>query len=154
MISYRVATVEDIDDLVSLRIAFLQEVEKIGSTEPLDEVKNSIYSYFRDSISEKSYVSWLAIDEGKIVGTSGLSFSIVPPSFGNPTGKEAYIMNMYTIPEYRRKGIAEHLFDRILVEAKDRGTGKIRLHATPMGRSLYLKNDFEERNDEMVLFTA
>ena len=36
----------------------------------------------------------------------GVSFFEVMPTYNNPSGTKAYIMNMYTKPEYRRKGIA------------------------------------------------
>jgi len=154
MISYRTATVDDINDLVSLRIIFLQEVEKNCNPKYDNKVRNSIYAYFMDNLPKKTYISWLALDDDKIVGTSGLSFNVVQPSYGNPSGKEAYIMNMYTIPEYRKKGIAKNLLDKTMEEAKKREVGKIRLHATSMGRPIYLKKGFEERNDEVVLFLS
>ncbi len=33
-------------------------------------------------MADGTYVSWLAFDEGKIVGTSGMSFVEKPPYFG------------------------------------------------------------------------
>ena len=44
-------------------------------------------------------------DGSRFVGTGGVSFFQVMPTYHNPSGKKAYIMNMYTIPEYRRNGI-------------------------------------------------
>jgi GNAT superfamily N-acetyltransferase len=154
MIDYRTAILTDIDDLISLRMVFLKEVESVYNPKYESEVNSSFSKYLQETIPAESYVSWLAVKDGKIVATSGLSFNTVPPSYGNHTGKEAYIMNMYTIPEYRRKGIARNLFVKTLEEAKKRGVGKIRLHATEKGRPLYLKYGFEERGDEMVLFLS
>ena len=154
MIEYRIATTSDIEALISLRMVFLKEVESVYNPKYETKVRNSFFKYLQENIPKESYVSWLALDNGKIIATSGLSFNSVPPSYGNHNGEEAYIMNMYTIPEYRRKGIAKILFDKTLEEATRRGVGKIRLHATEKGRSLYLKYGFEERGDEMILFLS
>ena len=53
--------------------------------------------------------------------------------------KKAYIMNMYTVPEYRRRGIAYQTLDKLVKEAKERGISAISLEATDMGRPLYEK---------------
>ena len=61
------------------------------------------------------------------------------------------IMNMYTRPEYRRRGIAYHMLDLLVRDAADRGIDAISLEATRMGRSLYEKYGFVKMNDEMEL---
>ena len=60
-------------------------------------------------------------------------------------------MNMYTDPEYRRKGIAIPTLDMLIKEAKKRGITAISLEATVMGRPLYEKYRFIKMNDEMEL---
>ena len=60
-------------------------------------------------------------------------------------------MNMYTHPEYRRKGIALHMLDLLVKEARQAGIGFISLEATEMGRPLYEKYGFVKMNDEMAL---
>jgi ribosomal protein S18 acetylase RimI-like enzyme len=73
------------------------------------------------------------------------------PTFHNPTGRKAYIMNMYTKPEYRRNGIAYKTLDLLIEEAKRKGITAISLEATDMGRPLYEKYGFVKMNDEMEL---
>lgn len=151
MVNYRLTTMEDIDNLVLLRIIFLQEAEEVEPSSPIEELKKSLYNYFKEKIPNKLFVSWLAEDEGKIIATSGLSFHVVPPSYENPSGEEAYLMNMYTLPEYRKQGIGGNLLDKTVNEAKKRGTRKIRLHTTDIGKPLYEKKGFVETKSEMVL---
>ena len=64
------------------------------------------------------------------------------PTYHNPSGKKAYIMNMYTAPEYRRQGIAIHTLDLLVKNAKEQGVLQITLEATDMGRLLYEKYGF------------
>lgn len=54
-----------------------------------------------------TFVSWLAVDGDRIVGTSGMSFVEKPPYFGSPNGKIGLLSSMYTANDYRRQGIAK-----------------------------------------------
>ena len=80
-----------------------------------------------------------------------MSFYRVMPTYHNASGQKAYIMNMYTAPEYRRKGIAYHTLDLLVGDAKEQGVSQIALEATDMGRPLYEKYGFVKMEDEMIL---
>ena len=64
---------------------------------------------------------------------------------------KAYIMNMYTNIDYRRKGIATKVLELLIKESKNRGVTDISLEATEMGRLLYEKSGFVKMNNEMNL---
>ncbi len=152
MIEFRKADSGDINTIVGLRIEFLKEAQKNHADIIHDKVLGeSLHDYFCKNMNNGQFIAWLAVDEKKIVGTSGLCFYTTPPSYKNRTGRIAYIMNMYTLPSHRRMGIARHLFARILDEAKEVGVKKICLHATEDGRGLYEKFGFEGTDDEMIL---
>lgn len=68
-----------------------------------------------------------------------------------PSGNKAYIMNMYTNPEYRRQGIAYKTLDMLIRDIKNKGITAISLEETDMGRPLYEKYGFVKMNDEMEL---
>lgn len=146
---YRKATMEDINELVRLRMEFLNEVQD-SDRQNDEQLAKQTFEYLKINMQNDSFISWLALDDNKIVGTSGIYFYTVPPSYKNISGKTAYIMNMYTIPGYRSKGIANQLFNSVVKEARDRGCGKITLNATDMGRPLYLKNGFVDSHGDMV----
>ena len=90
-------------------------------------------------------------DNETFIGAGGVSFYQVMPTYHNSTGKKAYIMNMYTAPEYRRQGIALHTLDLLVKAAKERGVSQIALEATDMGRPLYERYGFVKMEDEMEL---
>lgn len=90
-------------------------------------------------------------DGDAFVGAGGVSFYQVMPTYHNPTGRKAYIMNMYTAPEFRRRGIAFHTLDLLVKETKKQGVSQISLEATEMGRPLYERYGFVKMNDEMEL---
>lgn len=73
------------------------------------------------------------------------------PTVNNRSGNKAYIMNMYTHPDYRRRGVALKALDLLVQEAKRRGVTAISLEATEIGRPLYEKYGFVAMPHEMEL---
>jgi len=151
MIKYRKANINDVAILANIRSIFLMEANDITSEIERNNVEIAIKQYFESALENDSFVAWLAVSENNIIATSGLSFSVVPPSFKCLDGKVAYIMNMYTIPDYRKQGIGTELLKRTIKEAIKRGYKRVTLHATDMGRTLYEKNGFKAINGYMVL---
>lgn len=147
-IEYRKATLDDILELVNARIEFTNEISEITNEDVilLGETNNK---YFTESIANGSYASFIGLSDGRIVGTSGITFYTVPPNKKCPNGKIAYISNMFTRKEYRGMGIASTLFASIVQEAKDLGYEKIILNATEMGRPLYEKFGFTATQGDM-----
>jgi ribosomal protein S18 acetylase RimI-like enzyme len=90
-------------------------------------------------------------DNEVFIGAGGVSFYQVMPTFHNPSGRKAYIMNMYTSPEYRRQGIAVHTLDLLVKDAKKIGVSQIGLEATDMGQPLYEKYGFTKLENEMEI---
>ena len=78
-------------------------------------------------------------EDNKFVGAGGVSYYQVMPTYHNPSGKKAYIMNMYTKPLYRRNGIAIRTLALLVEDAKKRGITSISLEATEMA-DLYMKS--------------
>ena len=74
-----------------------------------------------------------------------------PPDPRNKRGIEAYIMNLYTLPEWRNQGIATKLMEEIFTFVKKKGINLIRLHTTEGARSTYEKVGFIEVDNEMEL---
>ena len=90
-------------------------------------------------------------DNEIVIGAGGVSFYKVMPTYHNPTGKKAYIMNMYTASEYRRQGITFHTLDLLVKDVRKQGVSQITLEATEMGRPLYEKYGVVKMEDEMEL---
>ena len=151
MIVYRRATIEDINKLVELRVEFLFEAEDISKDTSSEKLRCSLYDFFQRNMKSEHFISWIAIHEDKIIATSGLVFYEIPPLFENISGKEAYLMNMYTIPRFRRKGIGTELLKKLIEEVKKREIRKVRLMTTEDGKNLYEKNGFKFNENEMYL---
>ena len=146
---YKKATIEDIDLLTKTRIEVLRAANKLSDDIDMSEVEKQSYEYYKRALLDGSHTAYLVFDEQKIVGTGGVSYFQVMPTYHNPSGLKAYIMNMYTNPEYRRRGIAIETLRLIVEDAKEKGISAISLEATDMGRPLYEKFGFVKLNDEM-----
>ena len=146
---YKKATLEDIDELVRTRVIVLRAANKLPDDEDMSEVEQESYAYYKRALESGEHIAYLVYDNKNFVGAGGVSFYQVMPTYHNPTGKKAYIMNMYTAPEYRRLGIAFHTLDLLVKAAKEQGVSQIALEATDMGRPLYERYGFVKMEGEM-----
>lgn len=151
---YKKAVIEDIDELVRTRIIVLRAANKLSDDVDMSVVEEESYAYYRRALEAGEHIAYLVYANGTFIGAGGVSFYQVMPTYHNPTGKKAYIMNMYTSPQYRRRGIAFHTLDLLVKAAKEQGVSQIALEATDMGRPLYQKYGFVKMEDEMELELA
>lgn len=144
-ITYRKLTENDIDIFIEMRIAQLREE---GAKEDID-LKPMLKDYYQRHMADGTFVSWLALDNDKIIGTSGMSIVEKPPYFGCPSGKIGLLSSMFTDRSYRRQGIAKELLTRVVNEAKKSGCGTVQITASDMGVLLYTNFGFTKNNNFM-----
>ncbi len=148
---YRRADLDDLEVLVESRLETLRAANGLGKDADLGEVREKSVKYYRESLESGMHVAYLVYDAYRLIGTGGISFYQVMPTVHNPGGWNAYVMNMYTNPDYRRKGIAWNLLELLTARAADRGICQVGLEATEAGRPLYEKYGFVPAGDEMIL---
>ena len=119
-----------------------------GSAEEPD-LTPALMDYYLRHLADGTFVSWLALDGDRIIGTSGMSFVEKPPYFSCPSGKIGLLSSMYTHPDYRRKGIAKELLSRVVQEARSYGCGTVQITASDMGVLLYSDFGFVKNGNFM-----
>lgn len=144
-IEYKRLTENELDTFIEMRISQLREE---GATEDID-LRPALKDYYLRHLADGTFVSYLAFDGEKIVGTSGMSFVEKPPYFACPSGKIGLLSSMFTNPAYRRKGIAKELLSRVIKEAKDYGCGTVQITASDMGVKLYTDFGFVHNENFM-----
>ena len=144
-IVYRKLTASDLETFIRMRIDQLREE---GSTEDIDLVP-ALRDYYERHMADGTFVSFLALDGEKIVATSGMSFVERPPYFGCPSGKLGILSSMYTLPAYRRRGIARKLLSLVTGEARAWGCGSVWITASDMGVKLYTAFGFVKNGNFM-----
>lgn len=144
-IEYRKLHEKDLTTFIEMRINQLREE---GATEDID-LKPALMDYYMRHMKDGTFVSWIAIDNDRIIGTSGMSFVEKPPYFGCPSGKMGLLSSMFTNPDYRRMGIAKELLHRVVEEARNYGCGTIQITASDMGVKLYTAYGFVHNGNFM-----
>ena len=72
-----------------------------------------------------------------------------PPHWMDAEPARAYLLNFYTEPAWRGKGLAGELLRAALGEVKRRGIGVATLHASKFGKPIYEKYGFVATNEMM-----
>lgn len=134
---------KDIPEFVEMRKLQLLEEGAVPTT----DLTQSLTDYFLTSLQDGSFVSWIALVDGKMIATSGMSFSRRPPYYGNPSGYVGTLSCMHTLSAYRRKGIATKLLDHVIDEARQRQCGKVTITASAMGKLLYKSYGFKQKDN-------
>lgn len=144
-ITYQKLTKNELEVFVQMRINQLREE---GAKEEID-LAPALRDYYQRHMADGTFVSWLAVDEEKIVGTSGMSFVEKPPYFGCPTGRIGLLSSMFTDKAYRRRGIARELLTRVVDEARRYGCGTVQITGSDMGVLLYTDFGFVKNGNFM-----
>jgi GNAT superfamily N-acetyltransferase len=150
-VTYRRATLADVDVLVEFRLKFL--ADRAGTERAPDEkrITKNLREYFAEAMPRGDFVAWLAEREGEVVATSGLVVWRMPPNNSVVTGRQAYVLNMYTVPEARRQGICTALLEKMIEEARALGLSRVHLHSSREGEGIYRRRGFVEPSDVELL---
>lgn len=110
---------------------------------------------FRDwllaHMANNTYLGFFAV-EGKIVmSAAGMYLMDFPPGPLTFHDKSAYLLNVYTYPDYRKRGLAKQLVQQLIAEAQKRGIRRILLHASDAGRPLYESMGFTISNEMRLM---
>lgn len=144
-VKYKRLTEKELDIFIEMRINQLREE---GAKENID-LKPALKDYYNRHMEDGTFVSWIAMDGDKIIGTSGMSFVEKPPYFGCPSGKMGLLSSMFTNPNYRRMGIAKELLTKVVEEARAYGCGTVQITASDMGVKLYTAYGFTHNGNFM-----
>ena len=140
----RRATHDDIESLIRLRIDYITADKGKMSTEEESAIVKQLRNYFAKHISDNTFIGIIAEIDNDIASTAYLAISEKPANPAFITGITGTLLNVLTYPEYRRKGIATKVINKVIEEAKELGVSHIELSSTSDGRNLYEKIGFKE----------
>lgn len=105
------------------------------------------------ALRDGSYVAWLAVAEnGEVVAGAGAHLYPTFPRI-TPDGTDVVtlplpmVLNVYTEPAWRSRGIARALMQTLMTWATDHGFDRVALHASSDGRALYESLGFAPTNE-------
>ncbi|MCX6220001.1 MAG: GNAT family N-acetyltransferase [Bacteroidia bacterium] len=140
----RRVTDQDIPAMTAARLNYLTEMQGERSQDYLQELQMKLQQFFLQTMKEGSFFALLAEYEGKAVSYGGMILKKIPGDLNQSSYLEGDILNMYTLPEYRRKGISSLILKQLLTEAKTMGVSKVALHCSKDGEPLYRKFGFTD----------
>lgn len=148
---FKIATLSDINTLTDLRIEMLEEDNHL-TEEQKSLIQANTLLFLTEGMTQHSLLSWIALNGSSIVGMGCINFFSFPPNDWCPNGKTAYIGNVYTCPENRKRGIASTIVSHLINEAKTRECQRILLNTTDSGRPLYQEHGFADSPTAMAYY--
>ena len=147
---YRKLCPDDRDLFIRLRLDFINEFHKDVDETEKEKLKTSLQNYFDRHIKNDGFIGIICEYDQKIISVAYLIIDEWPPNRKFINGKIGTLLNVYTYPEYRKKGIATDVIKRIIEEAKKQNVSIIDLLATEDGESVYKKLGFLENEDKSM----
>src|SRR5947209_6555917 len=133
----RPATLADAETIVHHRRAMFSDMGYSDSA-ALHAMSASFLPWLTTRMAAGDYLAWIACaEDGRVAGGLGLWLMDWPPHMVGAGPRRGNILNVYTEPEFRRRGIARSLMDVALAWCREHGTGTVILHASDDGRPLY-----------------
>lgn len=124
----------------------------VFSAPPDDALMEANRRYYERHIADGTHIAFVAEANGGECGCGGICLGDELPSPDNPSGRCAYLMNIYVREAFRKHGVAHAVVRRLISEARSRGCGKIYLESTQEGRGLYLSTGFRDMPDMMKYY--
>ena len=146
-ITLREAGPNDLEAVLRHRRAMFEDMGYKDAA-ALEAMERSCRPFFAQALAEGWYRGWLA-EAGKDVVVAGAGVLILPwPSHPRDAQiRRPMIVNVYTEPAYRRRGLARRLMEAMLEWLRQQGYGTVSLHASDYGRSLYESLGFIATNE-------
>lgn len=137
------ADMNDIEVLTELRAEYIKEDWGEVPTETMAAIAGALPEYFAGHLN-KDVFAFVCRADDTVVGCCLLYVSEMPPNPSFIHGKIGTVLNVYTRPPFRRKGIAHELMLMLLGESERLGLDYVELKATDEGYGLYKKLGFED----------
>jgi GNAT superfamily N-acetyltransferase len=145
----RFATSADAALIASHRQSMFRD-NKLAEDATLLQMSEAFDPWVRERLDDGRYAGLLLEHGDRCIAAAGIYFCDFPPHWRHTEAMRAYVLNVYTDPEFRGQGLAKRLMQDVLQECIKRGVATVVLHASPQGRPIYEAMGFVD-NDEMIL---
>ncbi len=144
-IEFGIATKEDINELIRMRIAYM--IDDFGFVSDIERkgMETQLPDYFNRKLGTE-LIAFVAKDEDRIVSVAYLHIIEMPANSILLNGLYGEVLSVYTEPDYRGKGLCSKLMNNLVEYGKNKGLGRIDLSATDDGYPIYAKIGFKEKD--------
>jgi len=146
-ISLRQATLEDARTIAKHRRLMFRDMGYADEA-ALDAMMAKFLPWLEKKIASRDYLAWLAVtSDDLVVAGAGLWLMDWPPHMIGSSSRRGNILNVYTDPQFRRRGLAKRLMQTALDWCKTNQIDFVILHASKEGRRLYESLGFLDSNE-------
>lgn len=135
---------EEVELVTTYRMDYLAEMQGKRNEEFQQKLKFELLQYFSEALAKDRLFAFMAEQDGVALSFGAMVLKKIPGDFNQISYLEGDILNMYTVPFARRKGISGMILQELLNEAHNRGISKVSLHTSKEGEKLYRKLGFTE----------
>ncbi len=121
---------EDIPAMTAHRLDYLTEMQGERDAAYMQILEKELTDYFQEHMAAGNFLALVAESEGTILGYGAMVLRRIPGDLNKASYLEGDILNMYTLPEYRRKGVGSLILEGLLNLAREQGLSKVALHTS------------------------
>ncbi len=143
----RMATPDDAAVIARHRAAMFRDMGEVNDGEAA-RLEAAAFVHLRQMLADRRYVGWLAECGGEVVAGGGAIISQTLPRPRIPDGgAAALVLNVYTEPGHRHRGLARRVMEAVLDWCGRNHIAVVSLHASAEGRPLYERLGFAPTNE-------
>jgi GNAT superfamily N-acetyltransferase len=143
----RAATPADAAAIARHRVSMFRDMGMLDGRDAA-ALETGALAHLTTALADGTYRGWLIEYDGVVVAGAGVILRPLLPRPESPRGGEdAEVLNVYTEPAHRRRGLARRLIEHVLSWSRARGLRQISLHASDAGRPLYEQLGFVPTNE-------
>jgi RimJ/RimL family protein N-acetyltransferase len=150
----RLAEATDIKQLIRMRWDFTIEYDESKKNESFDEFEKECQSFLENALNSGQWFIWVAEENGKIVSHIYIELINKVPRPGRITYPFAYMTNVYTVPEYRKKGIGSEVLSSINNWIKENNYEFVIVWPSDESIEYYKKNGYVQCMEPMEYFPS
>lgn len=148
-VEIRRADHDDVVAVVAVRLAFLADEYDDPGLPDDAAFRGQVADFVERSVAADRWWSWLAEDDGSVVGGLSMLVQEVPPHPRDQRTLDGFVFNVWVEAAHRRKGIGRRLVDACLEAASTEGLRRVALMTTDDGRHLYDTAGFTSDPDHL-----
>lgn len=147
----RFATPGDAPILAEMRRQMFISMGK-PDDERMQTALHAFAEWVANAIRRGIYIGWLVeTTKSEPIANAGLLLLEWPPNLRDLGLIRGYVLNVWTSPDHRRKGIARALMQTVMAEAHSRRIHVLALHASDEGKHIYEKLGFRTSREMMFV---
>ena len=144
----REITPADVETIARMRVQMLDEV----TDEPLPwQLEGSVRRFVWRHMQDNTCLGVVAEDEGKVIADAVIYLFETMPDEVNVRGLTAMLYNVYTLPEYRGRGIMAQMLPEVIRLAREAGAVELKMTAEKKAIPLYERMGFHVNDDAMKM---